>query len=133
MSMTRDIHQAYQVLKEVETGNKKRTHFEHLRTIAFPIGDNSAIQLLVSDEDFPISSRSSSNVFLLLANHLNDPSLTKPSIILLVLLAIAISPFSVANIKSKQKYPTTTQAFPIHYQAPQIKFIQTNPTFSPTK
>jgi hypothetical protein len=70
-----------------------QAYFEHLRITIFATGESSGIQFLWADGDLPISSNSSSKEVRLPSNHLNDPSLTRPSSIFLVLLATAISNF----------------------------------------
>jgi len=75
----------------MEHKKSSATYFEHLRTTRLASGESSAIQFLPADGDLSISSSSSLKELLLPSSHLNDPSLTKPSSILLVLLTVGVA------------------------------------------
>lgn len=79
------------------------TYFEHLRNTIFATGESSGIQFLPAEGELPISSNSSLKEVRFLINHLNDPSLTKPSSIFRVLLTIAISKIELLCQEQSQK------------------------------
>lgn len=109
--------------------NKYQTYFEHLRTTILASGESSCIQFVPAEGDLPISSNSSSKELRLPSNHLNDPSLTRPSSIFLVLLDTSISNFFPSLYYKMVKKPTTR--FPIAEDNLNVSNSSKNPTLTP--